>query len=156
MSPYGLFTAAFAGKSSCEERLCFFFLFILRFIYFTHRLLTSHVCLHECVWGKDSFSGVNPFFLGAVPGPPSCFSPHAVTILLLLRPLVNQACIHIPSNPSDRLQRASRFYEQSGHTCRTHTSTHLDPLWIQNLLTLCNMLPSEGSSVSLRLISVHG
>lgn len=125
------------------------------FIYFTHsRLMTSHVCLHECVWGKDSFSGVNPFFLVAVPGPPSCFSPHTVTIFLLLHPLVTQACIHNPSNPSDCLQRASRFYEQSGHTCRTHTSTHLDTLWIP--ITLCNMLPSEGSSVSLGLISVHG
>ncbi len=81
------------------------------------------VCVCVCVWGEGSSKCVNPFFLVAVAGPPSCFSPHIITILLLLHPLVTRPCTHSPTNPLVCLQRASRFYEQSGHA-RTHTHTH--------------------------------
>lgn len=76
----------------------------------------SCVCVEVCVGGEGSSKCVNPFFLVAVPGPPSCFSPHIITILFLPHPLVTRPCTHSPSSPLVCLQRTSRFYEQSGHT----------------------------------------
>lgn len=86
MSLCGLFTVVFAGKWWCEERGIFSWYRegekkkYLPKAGFTCRPLTF---LCACVWGEASFKCVNPFFLVAVAGPPSCLSPHIITIHLL-------------------------------------------------------------------------
>lgn len=117
MSLWGLFTAAFAGMWWCEGKVGFS-------VDTEPTSPAGHwlscVCVQACAGrggrGGGSSKCVNPFFLVAVPGPPSCFSPHIITILFLPHPLVTRPCTHSPSNPLVRLQRTSRFYEQSGHT----------------------------------------
>lgn len=96
-----------------------------------------------CVLGEGSSKCVNPFFLVAVAGPPSCFSPHIITILFLLYPLVTRPCTHSTSNPLVCLQRASWFYEQSGHTHshvpHVHSHTYKTHCLLSPYFASCNL-----------------
>lgn len=124
---------------------------------FTCRPLTFlYVCVYVCEGRVHPSVLIHSSWFLSLALPP-CFSPHIITILLLLHPLVTRSCTHSLSNPLIRLQRASRFHGQSGHT-HTHTfhmwiatHSHRGACCLVNMLIFCKMLPLEGSRVSLRV-----
>lgn len=80
-----------------------------------------------CVWGEGSSKCVNPFFLVAVAGPPSCFPPQIITIFFLLRPPVTR-----PMHPPTAHPIPWSFFKglhgmksnQDIHTCSTRAWPH--------------------------------
>ena len=101
-------------------------------------LLCVCVCVCVCVQSKSSSKCVNPFFLVAVAGPPSCFSPHIITILLLPPPP--------PVTPTLRLQLIRSLGPSSKgfmalRAIGTHAHTHYMCIATHSHRETC--LPSE-------------
>lgn len=65
---------------------------------------------------RASSECVNSFSMVAVAGPPSCFSPHIITILLCYSPFGDTTLLPLYIPVWSRLQRASHFYRQLPHT----------------------------------------
>lgn len=101
-------------------------------------------CVHvrQCVSGEGSSECVNPFFLVDVAGPPSCFSPHIITILLLLHPLVTWPCTPVQSlGPSSK--GFTVLWPIRTHTyIYTHIHAHIPHVHCHTQYTLPIFLPA--------------